>query len=49
MLVFPGEGTYVHYQDNGSDFAYQGGAYNQYAFTQRGKWGSDHEDDEGRL
>ena len=35
MLVFPGEGTYVHYQDNGSDFAYQGGAYNQYAFTQQ--------------
>ena len=23
------------YQDNGSDFAYQGGAYNQYAFTQQ--------------
>ena len=35
MLVFPGEGTYVHYQDNGSDFAYQDGAYNQYAFTQQ--------------
>ena len=35
MLIFPGEGTYVHYQDNGSDFAYQGGAYNQYAFTQQ--------------
>ena len=35
MLVFPGEGTYVHYQDNGSDFAYQDGAYNEYAFTQQ--------------
>ena len=35
MLVFPGEGPYVHYQDNGSDFAYQDGAYNEYAFTQQ--------------
>ena len=35
MLVFPGEGTYVHYQDNGSDFAYQDDAYNEYAFTQQ--------------
>ena len=29
------EGGYVHYQDNGSDFAYQDDAYNEYAFTQQ--------------
>lgn len=32
MLVFPGEGTYVHYQDNGTDFEYRNGAYNLYEF-----------------
>ena len=35
MLVFPGEGGYVHYQDNGSDFAYRKGAYNEYVFTKQ--------------
>ena len=25
----------MHYQDNGSDFAYQDGAYNEYTFTQQ--------------
>ena len=25
----------MHYQDNGSDFAYQDGAYNEYACTQQ--------------
>lgn len=33
LLVFPGEGSYVHYQDNGSDFAYREGEYNAYEFT----------------
>ncbi len=35
LLVFPGEGTYDHYQDNGCDFAYQDGAYNLYCFTSK--------------
>lgn len=35
MLVFPGEGHYQHYQDNGEDFAYREGAYNLYEFTKR--------------
>lgn len=33
LLVFPGEGKYLHYQDNGEDFAYQSGEYNLYEFT----------------
>ena len=36
--MYPGNGTYLHYQDNGEDFAYHDGAYNVYEFT--------HEDDE---
>ncbi|WP_310605531.1 glycoside hydrolase family 31 protein [Anaerosporobacter sp.] len=28
--IYPGEGSYTHYQDNGEDFAYQEGAYNEY-------------------
>lgn len=32
LLIFPGAGTYTHYQDNGSDFAYRKGAYNLYEF-----------------
>lgn len=28
--VYPGEGHYTHYQDNGEDFAYQQGEYNCY-------------------
>ena len=36
MLVFPGGGKYVHYQDNGTDFAYQCGAYNLYQFETDG-------------
>lgn len=36
LLVFPGEGSYEHYQDNGTDFAYRDGAYNQYRFTSHG-------------
>lgn len=31
--VFPGEGSYVHYRDNGEDFAYRDGAYTEYRFT----------------
>lgn len=31
--VYPGEGGYVHYQDNGEDFAYQQGEYNLYEIT----------------
>lgn len=30
LRVFPGEGEYLHYQDNGEDFAYRKGAYNLY-------------------
>ena len=26
LVVFPGEGRYVHYQDNGTDFLYREGA-----------------------
>lgn len=33
LLVFPGAGSYVHYQDNGRDFAYREGEYNAYEFT----------------
>ena len=36
LLVFPGTGSYVHYQDNGSDFAYRDGEYNAYEFTSDG-------------
>ena len=32
LRVFPGEGHYVHYQDNGTDFAYREGEYNAYEF-----------------
>lgn len=30
LEVYPGQGTYTHYQDNGKDFAYRQGAYNEY-------------------
>ena len=30
LLVYPGKGEYVHYQDNGADYAYQQGEYNLY-------------------
>ena len=30
LRVYPGEGEYFHYQDNGEDFAYRDGAYNLY-------------------
>lgn len=33
LLVFPGTGCYVHYQDNGTDFAYREDAFNAYEFV----------------
>ena len=36
LEVWPGVGSYVHYQDNGEDFAYRDGAYNEYLFENRG-------------
>lgn len=30
LEVYPGEGSYWHYQDNGEDFAYRQGAFNEY-------------------
>lgn len=30
LRVYPGEGEYLHYQDNGEDFSYREGAYNLY-------------------
>lgn len=35
LLVYPGEGRYVHYQDNGTDFAYRSGEYNLYEFIHK--------------
>ncbi|SFR65664.1 glycoside hydrolase family 31 protein [Anaeromicropila populeti] len=32
LEVYEGEGEYYHYQDNGKDFSYQEGVYNQYLF-----------------
>jgi alpha-glucosidase len=34
LEVYPGEGSYIHYQDNGENFAYENGAYNEYQFVQ---------------
>jgi len=33
LMVFPGKGRYVHYQDNGEDFEYKKGNYNLYEFN----------------
>jgi alpha-glucosidase len=33
LRLFPGNGSFVHYQDNGTDFAYEKGEYNLYLFT----------------
>ncbi len=35
LEAYPGEGTYVHYQDNGEDFGYRQGAYNEYKVVNR--------------
>ena len=32
LEVYPGEGTYIHYRDNGEDYAYRDGAYQLYEF-----------------
>jgi alpha-glucosidase len=31
--IYEGEGRYLHYQDNGEDFSYQKGEYNEYEFV----------------
>ena len=36
LEVYPGEGKYVHYYDNGEDFAYREGEYNEYLFENKG-------------
>lgn len=36
LEVYPGAGTYKHYQDNGEDFAYRDGEYNEYLFSTDG-------------
>ena len=36
LEVYPGEGSYVHYHDNGEDFAYRDGAYHEYLFETDG-------------
>lgn len=33
--LYPGEGSYTHYQDDGETFNYRAGEYNLYRFTQR--------------
>jgi alpha-glucosidase len=33
LRLFPGNGSFLHYQDNGSDYAYEKGEYNLYLFT----------------
>ncbi|MCM1174126.1 MAG: glycoside hydrolase family 31 protein [Blautia sp.] len=37
LEVYPGEGSYVHYRDNGEDFAYRDGAYHEYFFRTDGR------------
>lgn len=36
LEVWPGKGSYVHYRDNGEDFAYLDGAYNEYLIENNG-------------
>jgi alpha-glucosidase len=33
LRLFPGNGSFLHYQDDGSDYAYERGEYNLYLFT----------------
>lgn len=35
LEAYPGEGAYVHYQDNGEDFKYRQGEYNEYRIVNR--------------
>lgn len=37
LEVYPGEGSYIHYHDNGEDFAYLDGTYHEYLFRTDGK------------
>jgi alpha-glucosidase len=32
--IYPGSGSYLHYQDDGESYGYQEGEYNEYLFTQ---------------
>lgn len=34
LKIYPGDGNYLHYQDDGESFDYQEGKYNLYKFTQ---------------
>nr|WP_233493731.1 DUF5110 domain-containing protein [Halanaerobium sp. ST460_2HS_T2] len=34
LKIYPGDGSYLHYQDDGESFEYQKGKYNLYKFTQ---------------
>lgn len=36
LMVFGNDGEYIHYQDNGEDFAYLDGEYNLYKFNRKG-------------
>ena len=36
LQVWPGIGSYVHYRDNGENFDYRDGAYNEYLIENRG-------------
>ena len=33
LKIFPGNGKYIHYEDDGESFDYRDGAYNSYEFT----------------
>ena len=35
LTVYGDNGSYVHYQDNGTDFAYRDGAYNTYEIVNK--------------
>lgn len=37
LEVYPGKGSYIHYRDNGEDFAYRNGEYNEYLLENRGE------------
>ena len=35
LEAYPGEGVYTHYQDNGEDFRYREGEFNEYRIINR--------------
>lgn len=37
LAVTPGKGSYHHFQDNGEDYGYKDGEYNEYLFTLEGE------------